>query len=259
MSVADSFPMALSGLRRLLRDHACYAPGLRSGLVLPLPPLSRRFLLAAALMALAVLLVRDDRSAAVQAAAPPAPPALATSCETLPATITVANRHPDTQCRQVSGAGIGVAALVDGGASEAVDLWNVVAPGTKVCFAATGDSIQFLDAAGTPRQPSELTANSEGDMFCATIDRPGTVVLMPGPLAVNSVPAAAAAPVKRRTARARKEAGKGTRVQAANARPERDSATRSVTGSLSDSSDRPVDVVHYVDFINCNMQWPCPD
>ena len=246
MSVFDSFPTAPFG-RRLLRAAMPVTPppNMRSDFTLPLPPLSRLLLPAAVLMVLAVLLVRDARAGVA------GPPAMATTCETLPASMMVTNRHPDTQCRQVSGAGIGVAALVDGGAREAVDVWNVVTPGTKVCFAGTGDSIQFLDAAGMPRQPSELAANSEGDMLCATIDRPGTAVLMPGPMVVASVPAAAAAIMEKGTARARNEVGKRERDPAVITLPEHD--------SLPSSFLRPTIVVHRADYENCNRQWPCPN
>lgn len=125
---------------------------------------------------------------------PPVLGVLAATCETLPANIVVSNRHAETACQQVGGAGIGVTALVAGGAREAVDVWNAVGPGTKVCFAAPGGSIQFLDAAHSPRRPEPLMAFSEGGRVCATIDRPGTVVLMPGPAPPAAV-AAVARPV----------------------------------------------------------------
>ncbi|MCY4525206.1 MAG: SH3 domain-containing protein, partial [Anaerolineaceae bacterium] len=137
----------------------------------------------------------DEKGAAGTGGA--APVFLPTTCETLPASIMVSRRHPDTRCQQVSGAGIGVAALVEG-ARAAVDVWNVVAAGTQVCFAATGGSIQFLDAATSPRAQSQLAACSREGRTCATIDRPGTLVLMPGPMpgvcaAAAQTPTAAAA------------------------------------------------------------------
>lgn len=110
----------------------------------------------------------------------PPPPPSEMPCGSLPASIVVSNRHPDTRCQQVSGAGIGNAELVAGGSIDAVDLWNHVQAGTQVCFAAAGGSIHFLDAATSPRARSQLEAFSADGMLCATIDRTGTVVLMPG-------------------------------------------------------------------------------
>ena len=108
-------------------------------------------------------------------------PALST-CETLPDDIQVTGTTESTQCRRVSGMHIGDDEL-GSIATDAVDVWSWVVPDTKVCFEGDSGSLHFLDAANVPRSPASLQAFSENGMICGMIDRPGTVVISPGPAA----------------------------------------------------------------------------
>ena len=103
------------------------------------------------------------------------------TCVSIAASIEVLNSHPSTQCQQVSGAGIGNDAILAAGPKDAVDVWGYIPPNLKVCFRMSSGSFRFLDAAYAPRTVSSLPAFGEMGMICATIDRPGTVVLLPGP------------------------------------------------------------------------------
>ncbi len=101
----------------------------------------------------------------------------------MPTGIVVSNRSDGTGCQRVDAIGIGNADIIAAGFIDAVDVWGWITPDTKVCFQRSGGSFRFLDAATAPRSVSELPAFSEAGMICTTIDRPGTVVLMPGPAA----------------------------------------------------------------------------
>ena len=70
---------------------------------------------------------------------------------------------------------------------DAVDVWGYVEQGVEICFPQLG-SVIFLDAAMSPRAraPVEYFARDGGT--CAQLDRPGTVVLVPGqPPVIESV------------------------------------------------------------------------
>ena len=102
------------------------------------------------------------------------------TCTTLPPAIVVtAGAGSFPQCTRLNGTGIGVKSIIENGFIDAVDVWGLVSAGTKVCFGATGDFL-FLDAATSPRSVSGLAGYLSGGMTCTEINRPGSVVLIPG-------------------------------------------------------------------------------
>ena len=102
------------------------------------------------------------------------------TCLTLPASIRISPATGGVQCLRVSGAAISDAAIRQA-MTDAVDVWSWVRPNTQVCFAAVGGTIKFIDTTPIPRVVYDLPAYRSGGMTCATIDRPGTVALLPGP------------------------------------------------------------------------------
>ena len=114
------------------------------------------------------------------------------TCVSIASSIEILNSHPSTQCQQVSGAGIGNDAILAANPKDAVDVWGYIPPNLKVCFRMSSGSFRFLDAAYAPRMISSLPAFGEMGMICTTIDRPGTVVLLPGPM----LPVPTAVPVR---------------------------------------------------------------
>jgi len=113
------------------------------------------------------------------------------TCETLPgATAAVSAEmglHSGVQCQQVDAGGIGIQSVIEAGFIDAVDVWGYVEQGVEICFPQAG-AITFLDAATMPRSVMPLPSHRVGNMTCVSLDRPGTVVLVPLP----SVPAEAA-------------------------------------------------------------------
>ena len=120
----------------------------------------------------------------------PTPKPQVATCPLLPAHIEVFNASESTQCQQVDAAGVGNADVLAAGFRDAVDIWGWVPPDVRVCFRVAGGSFKFLDAATAPRAVSDTPAHGYLGMTCATINRPGTVVLLPGP----PVPAPVTAP-----------------------------------------------------------------
>ena len=99
-----------------------------------------------------------------------------------------------TQCQRVSGVGIGNEEIA-ASAVDAVDVWGWVLPNTQICFFASGGSFKFIDTGLIPRVVYDLPAYSQNGMSCATIDRAGILVLLPGaaPARAASAPASPAA------------------------------------------------------------------
>lgn len=110
-------------------------------------------------------------------------PAQPDTCQAIAGgTATISARYglgSGLQCQQVDAAGIGDASLVAAGFIDAVDVWGYVEQGVEICFAQPG-AIVFLDAAYAPRRPSPLPFYAQDGKTCATLNRPGTVVLAPG-------------------------------------------------------------------------------
>ena len=87
--------------------------------------------------------------------------------------------RPWTSFREVSGAGIGSRSLLDRGARQAIDVSGPLGVDAEVCFDGIGTLI-LLDAAYSPRRETPIDSHRRGDMTCGFLDRPGTLVLMPG-------------------------------------------------------------------------------
>ena len=123
-------------------------------------------------------IITGSYTGSVDITAPPQP----NTCAALPGgTAAVsATRGLDSgvQCQQVDGGGIGIPAVIEAGFIDAVDVWGYVEQGVEICFPQLG-SITFLDAATIPRSMTTLPAQRVGDMTCVSLDRPGTVVLIP--------------------------------------------------------------------------------
>lgn len=100
-------------------------------------------------------------------------------CASLPAHISVTGYTYSSQCRHVDYRGVGNNMLVDNGAIHAVDVFGWVATPMSVCFQHHSGGIVILDAATAPRNLIPLRTATDGSWQCATIDRTGTVVLMP--------------------------------------------------------------------------------
>ena len=119
----------------------------------------------------------------VPEAEPTAPPA-AFTCETLDGNNapTVSARYglqSGVQCKRVDAAGIGNQSVVDAGYIDAFDIYGYVEQGVEICFPRLG-SIVFLDAATSPRSRAPVEYFARNGTTCASLNRPGTVVLVPG-------------------------------------------------------------------------------
>ncbi len=102
------------------------------------------------------------------------------TCEQLPDDIVVravAGTRSGIQCQAIDAAGVGRQDIIGAGIISAVDVWGFVEPGVEVCLRGSG-SLLFLDAAFAPRQVSPWESYPQGDMTCATIYRPGSLVLI---------------------------------------------------------------------------------
>ena len=110
----------------------------------------------------------------------PIPP----TCETLSADgegITVSSPNgmgSGIECQHIDGGGIGIDAILQMGYIDAVDVWGIVTEAT-VCFGHESGAFIFLDAATAPRTASWVEGFDMGELMCVTIDRPGSIVLMP--------------------------------------------------------------------------------
>ena len=102
------------------------------------------------------------------------------TCTELPSDIHVTLPRAGAQCQRVAGAALGNEAIVKAGPLDAVDVWGNVFPDTQVCFVASGGTFKFIDTKAMPRVVYDLPAYSDESMLCATINRAGIVVLMPG-------------------------------------------------------------------------------
>ena len=68
-------------------------------------------------------------------------------------------------------------------------------PDLRVCFEAAGGRVKFIDTGVMPRVVSDLAPVGVDGQVCATINRPGMVVLLPGPPAPMATPAPTATSV----------------------------------------------------------------
>ena len=126
------------------------------------------------------------------------PPATPTPLPTYPHTCTTLTGTTATlsatyglqsgvQCQQLDAAGIGNASVIAAGYIDAVDVWGYVEQGVEICFQQPG-SIVFLDASTAPRSVVALEYTYSEKGTCVALDRPGTVVLAPGPAVPVEIP-----------------------------------------------------------------------
>lgn len=120
------------------------------------------------------------------APAPPAPtatPVVAHTCETLAENAAMVTARyglqSGVQCMRVDEAGIGNQAVLDAGFIDAYDIYGYVEQGVEICFPQLG-AVVFLDAATAPRSPAPVDYYARDGKTCASLNRPGTVILVPG-------------------------------------------------------------------------------
>ena len=109
------------------------------------------------------------------------------TCKTLPERFRVTLTHSGAQCQQLDARGIGIQSVIDAGFIAALDVWGYLGPGVEVCFQESG-SLLFLDATTAPRTVLPLPSYIAEGMTCGWIDRPGSVVLIPGPASAPPPP-----------------------------------------------------------------------
>ena len=119
----------------------------------------------------------SNRAQAAPTAVPTAT-AIPKTCPPLAPKIVVSDVSGGTQCQQLDAGSVGNEAVIAAGLVDGVDVWSWVAPGTQVCFQAGGSGLVFLDAATAPRTLSGLSAYWVDELLCATIDKPGSVVVV---------------------------------------------------------------------------------
>ena len=82
------------------------------------------------------------------------------------------------QFQRVGPTGVGIAAVLELGVLDAVDVWAMIDGGYTVCFPQLGRVI-FLDAAYSPRTVHEIESYIDAEGYtCADLDRAGTLVLV---------------------------------------------------------------------------------
>ncbi len=84
------------------------------------------------------------------------------------------------QFRRLGAAGVGNQSVIDMGFLDAIDVWGYVEQGVEVCFPPDRGygGLMFLDAATSPRTVSSLASVLRDGYTCASINRPGTLVLV---------------------------------------------------------------------------------
>ncbi|MDE2952670.1 MAG: hypothetical protein OXT68_18120 [Chloroflexota bacterium] len=113
----------------------------------------------------------------------PAEAPVAFTCETLdgnaPRVSARYGLQSGVQCRRVDATGIGDQSVLDAGYIDAFDIYGYVEQGVELCFPRLG-AVVFLDAATAPRSRVSVEYFARDGMTCASLDRPGTVILVPG-------------------------------------------------------------------------------
>ncbi len=111
---------------------------------------------------------------------PALPPATAPStCSAMPANIVISGYQPGTACKVLDARGVGNQTVIDYGFLYAVDIFGDLPTPVKTCFVHGQGIIILLDAANSPRNIVPLQPSLEGNLICADVTRPGTVVLLP--------------------------------------------------------------------------------
>ncbi len=142
--------------------------------------------------------LKTRQTVAETSAAPPAAPVY--TCEDLQRQgyrITATHGlRSGLQCQALSAAGVGNAAALAAGFIDAIDVWGYAEQDVTVCFPnpPLGAGLLFLDATAAPRTLTPLESFYGDDQICATIYRPGTIVLVrsgaptPAPVSATSRP-----------------------------------------------------------------------
>ncbi len=99
------------------------------------------------------------------------------TCRELPPHVIVTGDVIGTQCQTVGDIVIARTSLIERGFIGAVDIWGEVPESVEVCLAGDG-WLALMDTDYAPRMAMELEHSHRAGMTCATIDRPGTVVLL---------------------------------------------------------------------------------
>lgn len=109
------------------------------------------------------------------------PTEVQSNCAGLPGHIRVTgyDNGSNVNCTHLDYSGLHNQILVDGGALQAVDIFGWIASPISACFLHDSGAIVLLDAATSPREIVPLRTRTESGWQCASIDRAGTVVLMP--------------------------------------------------------------------------------
>ena len=111
---------------------------------------------------------------------PALPPTTAPStCSAMPANIVISGYQPGTACKALDARGVGNQTVIDYGFLYAVDIFGDLSTPVKTCFVHGQGIIILLDAANSPRNIVPLQPSLEGNLICADVTRPGTVVLLP--------------------------------------------------------------------------------
>lgn len=110
--------------------------------------------------------------------APPPTPAPST-CSVMPPNILITGYTNGTACKVLDAPGVGNQILIDNGFLQAVDIFGDLSGHVTACFQHGRGVIILLDAANSPRNIVPLQPRLDGNMICADVPRPGTVVLMP--------------------------------------------------------------------------------
>ena len=177
----NELPRSASGFQLRLRSlHGVYES---EALLYPADPSDPTLFAAAPAIVIGAnvpLAPQKARRGSTTVSAVAATPRVST-CEHLPANFAVIGYNASTQCNVLDGGGVGKPNLA-ANFIAALDVWGYLAAGVEVCIQGSG-SMWFLDAAHSPRTESTLQAYSWAGMTCVWLDRPGSVVLVPGPAA----------------------------------------------------------------------------
>ena len=111
----------------------------------------------------------------------PAPPStpVPSTCSAMPSNIVISGFQPGTACKVLDARGVGNQTVIDHGFLHAVDIFGDLSAPVKTCFVHGQGIIILLDAAHSPRNIVPLEPSLEGNLICADVTRPGTVVLLP--------------------------------------------------------------------------------
>lgn len=121
----------------------------------------------------------EGRSPAEEAETLPTP--VPSNCPGLPGHIRITgfDNGSNINCTHLDYSGLHNQTLVNGGAIQAVDVFGWISGSISACFLHDSGGIVLLDAANSPRNIVPLRTRSENGWQCASVDRVGTVVLMP--------------------------------------------------------------------------------